>query len=277
MLDLCQWASRRDRALVMGVVNVTADSFYAPSRAPSPREAAERAVAMVHAGADLLDVGGESTRPGSKSVSLQDELHSVLPAIEAIRDLCDVPLSVDTTKASVAREALKLGAVAVNDTSALSADPDMAGVVAEAGAFVVLMHRQGEPETMQRAPSYADVVGEVLAFLRQRAAFAEGHGVAAERIVVDPGIGFGKTLDHNLALLRATPRLASLGFPVLVGVSRKSFLGELLGLDVEARLEGTIAAGAVAVALGADILRVHDVKEGRCTADVAWRLRHHDA
>jgi dihydropteroate synthase len=184
-----------------------------------------------------------------------------------------VLLSVDTTWAEVARQAIVAGAQVVNDISALRFDPDLASVVAEAGAFLVLMHMQGEPGTMQVAPSYVDPVAEISAFLEERMGAAQSAGVPCGRLIVDPGIGFGKRLEHNLAILRGLEAFTTLGAPVLVGLSRKAFLGEILGLAPQERLEGTIAANAVAVARGADIIRVHDVKEGRRTADVARRLR----
>lgn len=262
------------RVLVMGILNVTPDSFYGGSRTSLSTDAAERALRMVDEGADVIDVGGESTRPGSRPVPAEVEMERVVPAIEEIRRRSEIPISIDTTKATVAREALARGASVVNDVSALRFDPELAAVVAEGGASVILMHMQGEPETMQVAPSYADVVAEVVAFLTARVEAAVAAGIPRARILVDPGIGFGKRLEDNLALLRGLPRLRALGCPIVVGLSRKRFLGDLLGgLAVEERLEGTIAANAVAVVNGADVLRVHDVREGRRTADVARRLR----
>jgi dihydropteroate synthase len=273
VIRLDRWVRERDRVLLMGVINVTPDSFFPASRVLSPRLAVECAQRMVEDGADILDIGGESTRPGAASVSVDEELERVLPVIEKIHSECDVVLSVDTTKADVAREALACGATIVNDTSALQADPDMAPLVAARSAYVVLMHMQGTPRTMQQAPHYDDVTAEVFEALRVRVQEATHCGIPRERIFIDPGIGFGKRLEHNLALLRNTDRFAATGLPVVVGVSRKSFLGDLLGLPAAERLEGTLAAQAVAVALGADILRVHDVKEGRRAADTARRLR----
>ncbi len=273
VIRLDRWVRERDRVLLMGVINVTPDSFFPASRALSPRLAVERAQRMVEDGADILDIGGESTRPGAAPVSADEEIERVLPVIERVHSECDVVLSVDTTKADVAREALARGVSIVNDTSALQADPDMAPLVAERSAYVVLMHMQGTPRTMQQAPHYDDVTTEVLEALQVRVQAAGRFGIPRERIFIDPGIGFGKRLEHNLALLRNTDRFAATGLPVVVGVSRKSFLGDLLGLPASERLEGTLAAQAVAVALGADILRVHDVKEGRRAADTARRLR----
>jgi dihydropteroate synthase len=273
VIRLDRWVRERDRVLLMGVINVTPDSFFPASRVLSPRLAVECAQRMVEDGADILDIGGESSRPGAASVSVDEELERVLPVIEKIHSECDIVLSVDTTKADVAREALACGATIVNDTSALQADPDMAPLVAARSAYVVLMHMQGTPRTMQQAPHYDDVTAEVLEALNVRVQEATHCGIPRERIFIDPGIGFGKRLEHNLALLRNTDRFAATGLPVVVGVSRKSFLGDLLGLPAAERLEGTLAAQAVAVALGADILRVHDVKEGRRAADTARRLR----
>ncbi|MCX6091546.1 MAG: dihydropteroate synthase [Candidatus Bipolaricaulota bacterium] len=273
VIRLDRWVRERDRVLLMGVINVTPDSFFPASRVLSPRLAVECAQRMVEDGADILDIGGESTRPGAAPVSVDEELERVLPVIEKVHSECDVVLSVDTTKADVAREALARGASIVNDTSALQADPDMAPLVAERSAYVILMHMQGTPRTMQQAPHYDDVTAEVLEALDARVQVAARCGIPRDRIFIDPGIGFGKRLEHSLALLRNTDRFAATGLPVVVGVSRKSFLGDLLGLPAAERLEGTLAAQAVAVALGADILRVHDVKEGRRAADTARLLR----
>ncbi|MDD4902983.1 MAG: dihydropteroate synthase [Candidatus Bipolaricaulis sp.] len=277
MLDLEQWIVRRDRVLVVGILNATPDSFFERSRAPSPSAAVERALRMVEDGADIIDVGGESSRPGSAPVPEEEETARVIPILEGIRRRTDVLLSVDTTKAAVAAEALRAGASMVNDISALRFDPEMAAVVADREAFVVLMHMQGTPGTMQADPVYEDVVSEVHTFLGKRIVAATSAGVRRDRIVIDPGIGFGKRLAHNLELLRNIERFTDLGPPVLVGASRKSFLGEILGLPVEERLEGTLAVHAVAVARGADLIRVHDIKEGRRAADAARRLRRHAA
>jgi dihydropteroate synthase len=244
----------------MGVLNVTPDSFSDGGRFLDPREAIAHGRRLAAEGASLVDVGGESTRPGAAPVSSDDELTRVTPVLEG---LTGVPLSIDTTKAVVARRALELGAELVNDVSALRADPELAAVVAEHGAFVCLMHMQGEPRTMQAAPLYDDVVSDVLVFLEERIAFAVREGIAEDRICVDPGIGFGKTPDHNLELLRRLDELGSLGRPLLIGVSRKSTLGKVLG--EQAATKGTLAASlAAAVAAyerGAWMFRVHDVRE----------------
>jgi dihydropteroate synthase len=275
MIDLKEWEGRRDRVLVMGIVNVTPDSFYDGGRFARQEDAIERGVRMADEGADIVDVGGESTRPGSRAVPAQVEMDRVLPVVEGIRRRSPVCVSIDTTKADVAEEAIRLGAGIVNDVSALRSDGRMATVVARAGAFVVLMHMQGSPETMQRDPTYSDVVEEVRSFLDRRTRFAVEAGIPEERIFVDPGIGFGKTLEHNLALLGNLSRLVELGRPVLVGASRKAFLGAILDATPDERIEGTIAANTAAILGGASIIRVHDAKEGRRTADVAARLRDH--
>lgn len=264
---------RSDRVLVMGILNVTPDSFFSDGRTIGSDDAIKEGLSMIANGADMLDIGGESSRPGADPVSVDLELRRVLPVVAGLRSKTSLPLSIDTTKSAVAKAALRAGASIVNDISAMRADPSMAEVIAAAGAKVILMHMQGIPQTMQREPHYDDVVDEVCSFLRQCADIALAAGISRDSIILDPGIGFGKRLEHNLALLRQLPKLASCGYPVLVGLSRKSFLGQLLDLPASQRLEGTIAANAVAIHGGASIIRVHDVKEGRRTADVAVRLR----
>ena len=277
MIELEEWVGKRDRVLVMGILNVTPDSFYDGGRFSRPEDAIEQGLRMADEGADIVDVGGESTRPGSQPISVQEEMDHVLPVVEGIRRRSPVHVSIDTTKADVAGEAVSLGAGIINDVSALRFDERMAAVAARAGAFVVLMHMQGSPETMQRAPSYTDVMKEICSFLANRIRSAVEAGIDAEKIFVDPGIGFGKTLDHNLTVLRSLARLADLGRPVLVGLSRKTFLGAILNVPPEERIEATIAANTAAILNGASIIRVHDAKEGRRTADVAARLRSHVA
>jgi dihydropteroate synthase len=247
------------RCLVMGIVNVTPDSFADGGRYLDPAAAVAHGLELAAEGADLLDVGGESTRPGAADVEEAVELERVLPVVEGLAAATDVPISIDTRKAAVADAALATGAAMVNDVSAGRDDPDLLGVAAEAGAAVVLMHMQGTPATMQDDPRYGDVLAEVEAFLRERCAAAEAAGVAWEALVVDPGIGFGKRDEHNYALLGGLARLTRLGHPVLVGTSRKGFIGRALDLPVGERLEGSAAAVVWAVERGARIVRVHDV------------------
>lgn len=265
---------RRGQVLVMGVLNLTPDSFYDGGRYVTPQVAVERALAMVEEGADIIDIGGESSRPGAWPVPPAEELERVIPVIEGIRKRSDILLSIDTTKGAVAAEAIEAGVSIVNDISALRFDPEMADVIADRGVFIVLMHMLGTPETMQNDPSYDDPVEEIKAFFAERIETAVSAGIPAEKIIIDPGIGFGKRLSDNLALLRKLASFNHLGAPILIGLSRKSFLGEILDLPAEERLEGTIAANAIAVLNGADIIRVHDVKEGRRTAAVAQALRN---
>jgi dihydropteroate synthase len=253
------------RPLVMGIVNVTPDSFSDGGQFRSAAAAVAHGLRLVEQGADLLDVGGESTRPGAEPVPLDEELRRVLPVVGGLLARTGVPLSVDTSKAEVARACLRAGAQVVNDVTALRGDPDMAAVVRDAGAGVVLMHMQGTPATMQQAPHYDDVVAEVAAFLQERLHAAADLGIAAARVVLDPGIGFGKTRDHNLQLLGRLADLQNLGRPVCLGVSRKGFFGRLLqGRPPEGRLAASLAAACHAVTRrAAQILRVHDVVETR--------------
>jgi dihydropteroate synthase len=248
------------RPSVIGVVNVTPDSFSDGGDFMDPGRAIEQAKRLLAEGAAVVDVGGESTRPGSEGVSAEEELRRVEPVLEGLAGL---PISIDTSKAAVARRALALGAVLVNDVTALRADPDLAGVVADAGAYLCLMHMLGEPRTMQDAPRYADVVAEVASFLEARLAAAVAAGIQEERICLDPGIGFGKTVEHNLELLARMDELVAIGRPVLVGASRKRFLGRILG-DRDA-VTGPVAAGVainvLAYERGASLFRVHDVRE----------------
>jgi dihydropteroate synthase len=248
------------RCLVMGVVNVTPDSFSDGGRYLDHRAATAHGLALAAEGADLLDVGGESTRPGAAYVDEATELDRVLPVVEALTKAGDVPVSIDTRKAAVARAALAAGAAVVNDVSAGRDDPDLLGVAAQAKAPLVLMHMRGTPATMQEDPRYEDVVAEVEAFLADRCAAAEAAGVAHDALVVDPGIGFGKRDEHNYALLAALPRLTRLGHPLLVGTSRKGFIGRALDAPVHERLEGSAATVVWAVERGARIVRVHDVR-----------------
>jgi dihydropteroate synthase len=275
------WAGRgfrfdlSQKVAVMGVVNVTPDSFYDGGRHAAPDAAIAHGLRLCAEGADALDVGGESTRPGAPPVSADDELARVLPVIEGLRRATAKPISVDTRKAAVAREALRAGANIVNDVSAL-ADPEMGAVVAAADAGLALMHMQGEPTTMQDDPRYDDLLGEIEAFLRERLARARAAGVAAERIVLDPGVGFGKTAAHNLTLFKRLGRLAALPRPILIGPSRKRFIGAVTGAAPDDRLPGTLAALALAVAAGARVVRVHDVGAAVQAAAVADAIARAD-
>ncbi len=263
----------RRAPLIMGVLNVTPDSFSDGGRYVQISAALERAREMVEEGADIIDVGGESTRPGAQPVPLEEEIKRVVPVVKAIRAELDVSISVDTYKSEVAKAALEAGAVMVNDVSGLRFSPDMVDVVAEYQAHVVVMHMKGTPRNMQENPSYRDVVGEVRDFFTERLEFLQSRGVDLERVLLDPGIGFGKRVKDNLALIRGIPRFMDLGRPILVGPSRKSFIGEVLGLPVEERLEGTLAAVSIAIFLGAAVVRVHDVRQARRVVDMAWALR----
>jgi dihydropteroate synthase len=250
-----------ERTLVMGVLNLTPDSFSDGGRFSTAEAAIAEGISLFEAGADWVDVGGESTRPGASRVESGEEIHRVAPVIEGLRRRGSGPISVDTTKAAVARAALDAGADLVNDVSALRFDPDLGPLVAARGVPAVLMHLRGDFATMHRAPRYGDVMGEVVAELREALARAEAAGIPLERTIVDPGIGFAKDAGHSLAALRGLGELEVLERPVLVGPSRKSFIGEVLDLPVERRLMGTAAAVAACVLLGAHVVRVHDVRE----------------
>ena len=250
------------RGLIMGVLNVTPDSFSDGGRFFDPSAAIARGLVMVEEGADILDIGGESTRPGATPVEAEEELRRILPVIRGLRKQSRIPISIDTMKARVAAAAVEAGADIINDISGLQHDPDMARVAAESEAGLVLMHLRGTPRTMQQEPEYTDVVAEVCGYLRSAGNAAISAGVAVDRLVFDPGIGFGKTMDHNLALLRALPSFQIYGRPVLLGVSRKSFIGRLLGnTDPLSREAPTIALTAWARQHGVRIVRVHAVKE----------------
>lgn len=256
------------RPLIMGILNLTPDSFSDGNSYPSPDVAVAAAEKMVADGADMIDVGGESTRPGSPPVSAAEELHRVLPVIERLAGRLTVPLSIDTWKAEVARAALAAGAEVVNDISGLTFDPLMAETVATTDAGLVLMHTRGRPDEMQKNTVYGDLVQEIAAFLQGAVSRAGSAGIAPERIVLDPGIGFGKSVAGNLEILRRLREFSSLGRPLLVGPSRKSFIGTTLNRGVDERLFGTAAAVAVAMLNGASIFRVHDVRAMRDVVDM---------
>ena len=259
--------------LIMGVVNVTPDSFSDGGLFLDADAAVEHGRRLASEGAAILDVGGESTRPGAEPVAEHEELRRVLPVVERLAadgGAAGVRISIDTTKAAVARAALDAGATIVNDVSAFRFDPALAGVVADADSDCLLMHMLGEPRTMQQDPRYDDVVADVVAFLEQRLAFATGEGIAEERVWLDPGIGFGKTVEHNLELLRRLDEIVAIGRPVVIGTSRKSFLGKLAGgRDEGERLPGTIATNVLALERGATVFRVHDVAENADALAVA--------
>lgn len=260
-----------EKPLVMGIVNVTPDSFSDGGLHASREAAIGHARRLIDEGADIVDIGGESTRPGAQPVALDEERRRVLPVVEALAG-CGVPLSVDTRKPALMREAIAAGASFVNDIDALES-AEALDIVARSAAAVCLMHKQGDPQTMQQNPCYEDVVQEVAAYLAGRIQAAEHAGIGRERIVVDPGFGFGKTYDHNLALLRALPELRELGVPVLAGLSRKAMLGRITGREAGERVYASVAAALFAVERGASILRVHDVTATRDALAVWLELK----
>lgn len=270
--DLSRRSLSLERPLVMGILNVTPDSFSDGGRFFSLESAVERAVAMEREGADIIDIGGESTRPNAPAVGAAEELERVVPVIEALAGRISIPISIDTYKAEVARAACAAGAEIVNDVSGLFFDPRMAEAVAEADAGLVVMHTRGTPDRMQQDTVYEDLIGEVKAYLAESLARAHTAGIKAERIVVDPGVGFGKSVEGNLELIRRLQEFASLGRPILVGTSRKGFIRRLLGENDEAKLFGTAATVAVSVLHGASIVRVHDVAAMRDVAIMARAL-----
>lgn len=263
------------RPLVMGVLNVTPDSFSDGGRFKSVRDAVEAGLKMIEDGADIIDVGGESTGPGSKGVSLNDELARVVPVVEKLRLKTDAWISVDTWRLQVAKYAVKAGADMVNDVTALRGDPEMASLVAELGVPVVLMYSKDPgPRTTLKKKRYADVVKEIMAFLRARLVFAEKAGIAPEKCIIDPGMGAFISMDekYSLRVLKDLKKFTRLGRPILVGASRKSFIGNTLGLPVSERIEGGLACAAVAVMNGASIIRAHDVEETRRVVDMVWAV-----
>ncbi len=260
------------RTFIMGILNVTPDSFSDGGKYLHIDRAVARAEEMVKEGADIIDVGGESTRPGAKPVAVDEELSRVIPVITAIRKRLKVLISIDTQKAEVARQAIEAGADIINDVSALRADSEMVRVVKRFNVPVILMHMKGRPRTMQRNPHYNDVISEIYHFLKERINWAKKHGIDENKIIIDPGIGFGKALDHNLEIIRRLREFRSLGRPILIGTSRKSFIGMILNLPPQERLNGTLASCALAITNGADILRVHDVRQVKQLAKVMDKL-----
>ncbi|MDR1863136.1 MAG: dihydropteroate synthase [Treponema sp.] len=263
------------RPLVMAIVNCTEDSFYSGSHNHGVQAAVDRALWAASDGADIIDIGGESTRPGSAYVSEDEELRRVIPVIEAFRKQSALPVSVDTRKARVAEAALDAGADIINDISALEDDPRMGALCANRQAPVILMHKKGIPQTMQDTPYYTDVLGEVCAYLTEAADRALAAGIPREHIIIDPGIGFGKRLEDNLTLITQFGKIRDLGYPVLVGLSRKTCIGELTGREVAERLAGTTAATAFCLLEGAAIIRVHDVPEAVDFVTVIYRITQH--
>jgi len=259
------------RTYLMGILNVTPDSFSDGGRFFDQTDAVLHAFQMAKDGADIIDVGGESTRPGAESVTVEEELRRIIPVIHKIRQKSGIPISVDTYKSQVAIEALNTGANIVNDISGLRFDEKMAGVIAEKNASVVIMHIKGTPKDMQVNPRYSDVVKEVYDYLSEAVDVARKKGI--KQIMIDPGIGFGKTVEQNLELISGLDKFQEIGVPILIGVSRKSFIGKILETAVEARLEGTAAAVTASIMHGADIVRVHDVREMRRVALVADAIR----
>ncbi len=259
---------------IMGILNVTPDSFSDGGQFASQTSALEQAEAMITAGADIIDVGGESTRPFAEPVTTDEELGRVIPAITGIRRKHSIPISIDTTKAVVAREALAAGADIINDVSALQKDPEMLQLVQETSVPVIIMHMKGTPENMQVEPSYDDVVEEIIDFFRDRLAWLEENGVDRKRIVVDPGIGFGKKREHNLSILKHLQRFSDLGSPVLLGHSRKRFIGDITGLEVSERDLPTAVISALALSKNITMVRVHDVAATRQAIQIADAIRN---
>lgn len=259
----------KKRTHIMGILNITPDSFYRESRVSSLNTALKRADKMIREGADILDVGGESSRPGSDPVSEKEELKRILPIIKALIKKFDVPVSVDTYKSTVAGAALDEGASIINDISGLRFDSSMAETIASANAGVIIMHISGKPKTMQKNPSYKFLMREITACLNKGIKHAISSGIQENRIIVDPGIGFGKNFSHNITILKKLKQLQKLKKPILLGLSRKSFIGKILELPAEERLEGSLAASVVGIINGAQILRTHDVKETKRAVSVA--------
>ena len=261
-------------AFIMGIVNATPDSFYETSRSVQLDKSLQRALTLEAEGADIIDIGGESTRPGALYISEEEELERVIPLIEAIRKRSGIPISTDTRKSAVMKAAFRAGAELCNDISALSDDPALGKLIAEEAGGVVLMHKRGNPTTMQYAVSqYEDIVSEVATYLNGRIAYALSCGIAKRRIIIDYGIGFGKSAEDNYRLIAASARFAALGYPLLVGLSRKSFIGAVTGMPPEGRLAGTLAATTYAVRQGASVVRVHDVAETREILSVLKELQ----
>jgi len=250
-----------ERTLIMGIVNVTPDSFSDGGKFINPADAIDHAIHLVEDGADILDIGAESTRPGAADVSVEEEIDRLLPVVNALVKSVDVPISVDTTKSVIAQQMLDAGAHIINDISGLQFDPQLSKVVADYGCPVVILHIQGTPRTMQKNPVYNDVISDIISYFKKRVEFARSAGIQDQQIILDPGIGFGKTIEHNFRILSEFREFTSLGYPLVLGASRKSFIGKTLDVPVDDRLEGSLAAAVVGAWNGANIIRVHDVKE----------------
>jgi dihydropteroate synthase len=264
----------KNRTHIMGILNITPDSFYKESRVISVNTALKRADKMIREGADILDIGGESSRPGSNPVSEEEELKRILPVINGLIKKFDIPVSVDTYKSAVARTVLEEGVSIINDISGLRFDPSMAKTIASANAGVIIMHISGKPKTMQKNPSYKSLMREITAYLKKGIKQAVSSDIKGSSIIVDPGIGFGKNFSHNITILKKLKQLQKLKKPILLGLSRKSFIGKILDLPVEERLEGSIAASVFGILNGAQILRTHDVKETKRALAVADAIIH---
>ncbi len=263
------------KTLVMGVLNVTPDSFSDGGEFLNRDAACDKALLMGREGADIIDIGGESTRPGAKGVSVREELGRVIPVLKKLKPKLKVPVSVDTTKYEVALEALKHGASIINDISGLRNDTRIASLCAKYSAGIVIMHIKGKPRTMQKNPSYKNLLREISRYIKKGTDIAGAAGVRKESIIIDPGIGFGKKLKHNIEIIRGIDYFKKAGYPVLIGLSRKSFIGELTGLEAKERLMPTLAANAIAIYNGADIIRVHDIRESVAAARTAEAIREY--
>jgi len=257
------------KVAVMGILNLTPDSFYDGGRYITEKEVMGRVEQMIREGADIIDIGGESTRPGARKISWEEEVKRTIPYIKKITRLFKLPISIDTYKAKVAKEAIESGAEMVNDISGLRFDPDMAEVVSSNKVFLIIMHIKGTPRNMQDNPQYGNLMGEIVSYLKESLKIAESARINLGKIIVDPGIGFGKTVEHNLFILKNLKELRVLGRPILIGVSRKSFIGKVLNLPLEERLPGSLAATCIGLVGGARVVRCHDVKETRQVVDLA--------
>lgn len=262
-----------DRTLIMGILNVTPDSFYDGGRFFSLEKAVLQGIKMAEEGADIIDIGGESSRPGSLPISEEEELKRVIPVIKALSKEIKVPISIDTTKSKVAEFAISEGATIINDISGLRFDEKMADVACKADVLVVIMHMKGTPFNMQKDIYYEDVISEILSFFKERLLYLEKKSIDPSNIIIDPGIGFGKRVEDNLSIIANLSKFKVLEKPILIGVSRKSFIGKILDLDTQDRLEGTLAANTACILNGANIIRVHDVKEGKRVAKVADAIK----